>query len=193
MAVAGISVKRAISDLQGMLSRKTNPLSEDDLVDAATAEIVDPAKVCNHPSRGLNIVRVFIGLGEKYLAAFRRKFVTQAINQFVKDRNSGSDRAQFLGYSDGLSALVQENCISADAALKMIWRLLLSEGCWTAAVTTLCKLVESCNGALAQKCLDQELLVKVKEKLTELAKKNEFVYDITYLNGAMNWTIPVPQ
>lgn len=193
VASGGISVKRAVSDLQGMTSRKSNPLSEKEIVSAATSEIVDPAKVCNHPSRGLNIVRVFTGLGEKYLAAFRAEFVNQAIKQFVKNRETDCNRAEFLGYSDGLCALVHENCISADAALRTIWKLLLAEGCWSAGITTLCKLAESSNGNLAKNCLDREMLQKIKDKLTELAKRNEFLYDITYLNGALNWSIPLPQ
>lgn len=193
VAVSSISVKRAVSDLEGMLSRKNNPVTHEDIVNAATAEIVDPAKVCNHPSRGLNVVRVLIGLGEKCLRLFKQEFVSLAEKQFLLERHVECDRAQFLGYSDGLAALVEENCLPADAAMKTIWRLLLSRGCWTAAVTTLCKLTETCNGSLEVRCVDQELVEKVKAKLNELAEKKEFLYDITYLNGAMGWGIRVPQ
>lgn len=193
VARGGISVKHAVSNLQGMLSRTSSPLSEKTLVSAAVAEMASAAGLSQHPYRGVNIVRVFVGLGDGYLAAFRNRFVIKATRQFAKKREVGCDVSEFLGYSDGLSALIHENCILPDAAMKTVSRLLLKEGHWSAAITTLCKMAEMSNGELAHGCRDKILLRKIQARLVELARRKEFSYDITYLNNTLKWRIPVPE
>lgn len=174
-----------------MLSRTSSPLSEKTLVSAAVAEMGTTASLAQHPHRGINIVRVFASLGDGYLAAFRNRFVIKATRQFAKKREVGCDVTGFLGYSDGLSALVHEKCISPDAAMKTISRLLLKEGHWSAAITTLCKMAEMSNGELANNCRNREQLRRIKVRLVDLAQEKQFAYDISYLNNTLNWSIPV--
>lgn len=119
---------------------------------------------------------------------FKQQFVGMAVKEFIKAREISCDRTLFLGYSDGLAALVKEECISMEAGLKTAARLLGSEECWTAGITTLCKLAE-----VGGKSFDTSvaLVKEVQWKLGVLAKQDEFVYDIKYLNSVTGWDIAV--
>lgn len=192
VAIGKMDEDAAVAHITALLASPAAAPSHDRVIEAATLEIVDPDKVGNHPSRGVHIVRVLVKLGHEVLDAFKQQFVNHAVRQFIYPRPVDCNRAQFLGYSDGLAALVQEQCITADAALKTILKLLLAPGCCTAAISTLCRLAETCDTPLDSRCQNPLVIEQVKEQVEKLAAREAFLYDITYLNGATGWKIPLP-
>ncbi|PXF46040.1 hypothetical protein BWQ96_04215 [Gracilariopsis chorda] len=191
VAQARVPVKRAASQLQQLMARPEQPVAEHHVVAAATSELVDPSKVCNHPSRAANIVHTLSACGDSLLQRFSNSFTAEAAHQFSKPRHIHCDRAQFLGYSDGLATMVQQAVITADTAIDLVLNLLRSTPSWTAAVTTLCKLAETCEPPLEARVQDLKKLTCVKHLLVDVANSAEYSYDIQYLNGITGWNIPL--
>ncbi|CAN8075392.1 unnamed protein product [Agarophyton chilense] len=186
-----IPVKHAASILQRMMWRSDAPVRDEDIVCAATSELIDPAKVCNHPSRASNIVLTVAAVNDSVLKGFCPRFMAEAAEKLRQPRHTRCNRAQFLGYSEGLAAMVNTHIVSADTALELVHSLLQSGKSSTAAVTTLCRVAEACEQTLDTLVKNPQILKAVKDLLTNVASIPDYSYDIQYLNGATGWDIPL--